>query len=427
MVSSPILVRALASPTEREMHFQLADQAFSPNPSPASVQHWQQFVTTAPEYRPEQLRGAFRDGEQLGSYIFHERTLRMGAARLLTGCIGAVVTYPAHRHQSVATALMQDAINYARSHQYPLLLLDGIPKFYYRFGYTDMFDQSTQDIDRTAVLAQPPSPLSVRLATSADAASILALYDRHFGPYTGSFMRTVEQQAHRLQYRSPDNPLWLAVDPAGLPQGYLSLRGGTDRSQAQELAADTWAAALALLQHHARSLDGSEAPASLRYRIPPRGPILQWMIASLEVPDTSHWKNPAEEWVVQSHSYHHRFAGWMARLVSIPVLARALLPEWQSHWQRSLAHWSGTISLLVGEETCTLRINGRDLSLIDQPEATAEAIQLTPQLLTQLVFGYRPVTWMTQQTGQSFTSDLLSVLGVLFPVGHTWIPSSDWF
>jgi predicted N-acetyltransferase YhbS len=427
MTTSPITVRSLATLTERELHFHWADQAFSPNPSPTSVQHWTQFVTTMPEYRPEQLRGAFRDGEQLGSYIFHERTLRMGAARLPTGCIGAVVTYPAYRHQGVATALMQDAIDYASSHRYPLLLLDGIPKFYYRYGYTDMFDQSTQDIDRAAILAQPPSPLSVRPAIQADAASILTLYERHFGSYTGSFTRTVEKQAHRLQFRSPDNPIWLAVDSTGRPQGFLSLRGETDRSQAQELAADTWSAALALLQHHAQLLDGPEAPATLRYRMTPTAPILQWMIDHLEVRDTSHWHNPAEEWVVQGRSYHHRFAGWMARLVSLPVLAEALLPEWQARWHRSLAHWSGSISLQVGEEDCTLHIDGTQIQLDSRSDAANEKVQLSPQAFIQLVFGYRPVTWVAQQMGQLLKSDLLSVLGVLFPAGHTWIPSSDWF
>ncbi len=427
MTTSPITVRPLTTPTERELHFQWADQAFSPNPSPNSVQHWTQYVTTMPEYRPEQLRGAFRAGEQLGSYILHERTMRMGAARLPTGCIGAVVTYPAYRHQGVASALMQDAIDYASSHRYPLLLLEGIPKFYYRYGYTDMFDQSTQDIDRAAILAQPPSPRSVRPATQADAVSILALYERHFGSYTGSFTRTVEKQAHRLQFRSPDNPIWLAIDSKELPQGFLSLRGSTELFQAQELAADTWPATLALLQHHARLLDGPEAPATLRYRMAPTAAPLQWMIDHLEIPDTSHWHGAAEEGAVKGRSYHHRFAGWMARLVSLPVLAQALLPEWQARWQRSLAHWPGTISLHVGEEACTLHIDGTQLQLDSRPDAANETLQLSPQAFIQLVFGYRPVTWVTKQTGQLLKSDLLSVLGILFPTGHTWIPSSDWF
>jgi len=78
------------------------------------------------------------------------------------------------------------------------------------------------------------------------------------------------------------------------------------------------------------------------------------MIEHLQVLDTSHWKHPADEWVVRSQTYHHRDAGWMARLVHLPILVQALLPEWQARWRHSL-------------------------------------------------------------------------LNVLFPAGHTWIPGSDWF
>ena len=90
MGSSSIIVRPLASPTEYELHFQFADQAFSPDPSPASVRYWQQVTTTRPDYRPEQLRGAFRGGEQLGSYILHERVLRMGRHSWLQDALGAL-------------------------------------------------------------------------------------------------------------------------------------------------------------------------------------------------------------------------------------------------------------------------------------------------------------------------------------------------
>jgi len=426
MASAPIIVRALATSSERERHCQFADQAFSHAPSPESARHWQQFVTTMPGYRPEQLRGAFRDGEQVGSYMLHERTMQVGTARLLTGCISAVVTYPAHRHQGVATALMRDALDYAQSHHYALLLLDGIPKFYYRYGYDDVFDMSVQDIDRAAILAQPPSALHLRQVTLADAGPILTLYNRHFGPLTGSFTRTVAWQQHWLQYRSVANPLWLAVDAMGRPQGYLALSGGPERFQAQEFAANTWAAALALLQHHAHMLDGPNAPAALRYRIPPTAPVLYEMIDALQVPDTSHWQHPPEEWAIRTQTYHHRFAAWMARLVSLPTLAQALLPAWQARWRQSLAHWSGTISLMVGADTCTLQVDSTQLQLVDAP-ASGIMVRLSPQGFTQLVFGYRPVAFILRQGEQSPPDTVVTVLKVLFPDGHTWIPASDWF
>src|SRR5262245_4930389 len=165
MAASLLTVRALVTAGEREKHCQCADQAFSREPSPASARDWYQFVTTTPGYRPEQLRGAFRDGEQVGSDKLAVRTVQVGRGGLLAGCIGAVVTYPDQRHQGVATALMHDALDYARSHHYALLLLDGIPKFYYRYGYDDVFDVTVQDIDRAAVLAQPPSELRLRPVT----------------------------------------------------------------------------------------------------------------------------------------------------------------------------------------------------------------------------------------------------------------------
>ena len=427
MVSSPMIVRPLASPAEYALHFQLADQAFSPDPSPANARFWQQVTTSRPDFRAEQLRGAFRDGEQLGSYILHERTLRMGAARLATGCIGAVVTYPAHRQQGVATALMLDAIDYARTHHQALLLLDGIPKFYHRFGYNDVFDLSVQDIDRAAILAQPQSTHAVRAATHDDAADVLALYERHYGPFSGSFTRTVEQQTHRLTYRRPDISLWLAVHPDSHIEGYLSLRSIDDLPQAFELAADNWAATLALLQYHAQLVEDADAPATLRYRLPPASPVLQWIIDHLEILDTSHWQHPADEWVVRSQTFHHRDNGWMGRLVDLSTLAQAMLPEWQARWRSSLSHWIGNVLLTVGYESCHLQIEGNELRLVKEAIGPVEAIQLAPEIFTQIVFGYRPIASAVHQHGKLINSELLAVLNVLFPVGHTWIPASDWF
>ena len=75
-----------------------------------------------------------------------------------------------------------------------------------------------------------------------------------------------------------------------------------------------------------------------------------------------------------------------------------MLPEWQARWQRSLAHWSGDISLMVGDETFTLRIKGSDLRLL-VPSTTVKALLLTPQAFTQLVFGYYPAAESYSNTG----------------------------
>jgi GNAT superfamily N-acetyltransferase len=124
-----ILVRPIATPDELKLQLQLGDQAFSPEPSPESAEHWREVITSSPEFRPEEIRGAFRGTEQLGGFIIYERKLRMGKAQLTTGCISAVVTHPTYRHLGVARIMMHDAIDYALTHKHALLLLDGIPKF----------------------------------------------------------------------------------------------------------------------------------------------------------------------------------------------------------------------------------------------------------------------------------------------------------
>ena len=426
MTSAPIIVRPLANSAERELHFEQAYQAFFPHPSQAGARRWQQFVTTFPEYRPESIRGAFQDNKQLGSYVLYERVMRIGAAKLSVGCVAAVITYPSYRHLGVATLMMYDAISYAHSQHYTLLLLDGIPKFYASFGYSDIFDPSIQDIERVALLSLPVHRYTVRPATLEDAGTILALYNQYYGSYTGSFTRTGEQQIHRLRFRSLDNPLMVSIDPEGHTQGYLSLQGETDRSQATEMAANTWFAALALLQYHAQSLDDTVSPY-LHYRLPLDSQLFLWIVDHLEAANTSHWQTTAEEGVVQSRTFYHINAGWMARPVHLSTLLQSLLPEWRRRWQQALSHWSGGISLVISEEVYHLQIEGTELDLVDTPLHQTESVRFSPQAFIQIAFGYRTISWFQNESNQFLQETTLSVLTVLFASSHTWIPSSDWF
>jgi predicted N-acetyltransferase YhbS len=432
-----LLVRPPRSPGELSEHIQgyvEVAQSFSPDLLPEdTASRLLHRLTTLPGYRQEQVRSAYRDGKQLGGYRIYERVLRVGSARLVTGCIGGVYTRPEVRNQGVASSLMHDTIAYAQAHEYPLLLLNGIPKFYHRYGFCDVYDLSTQELDRQAVLALPESSYRVRLATLDDAPDLLALYESQFGPYTGSFARTIEQQRHWMQHRQ-QGPIYLAIDPAGQVRGYLCLTAAQAPghffmagTQTWELAVDDWPATVALLQYHVQLVENQGAPKAFLYSVPPTSPVARWMAENLEVVDISTWDNPTFGWAVHEQTFRHRNAGWMARLVSLPALTRAMLPEWQARLQRSLAHWSGEISFTIGNEAFTLRISGTNLSLLDTSDAAPDALAMTPQTFTQAIFGYRPIVSAIQVHERTLPSDLAAVLTVLFPTGQTWIPTSDWF
>jgi predicted N-acetyltransferase YhbS len=422
---SPLTVLHLTAPEETLSYFRLARDAFAPQMSDEDAQRWQHFVSHSPEFRPEQVRGAFRGDQLLGGYIMYERILHIGAARISTGCIGAVATNPAYRNQGVATALMQDAFAFARQWNHPLLLLDGIPNFYYRYGYTDLFDATAVEIDRSALLALPPTEYRICPAEVADAPAMLGLYQRHFGGYMGSFERTEESQTYRLQHAR--RPPVVALSPRGDVEGYLYHGTGEERAMGHEVAADNWNALLALLHYHAHLLDDAAEASILRYALPPDAPMTHWLIDTLEVPDTSHWHETAEGWSVRTMTYHHRFAGWMGGLTSFLALMRALLPELQARWRRSLAQWNGEILLAVDRQECLLRITGAEVQLVDEPHAdpAVARLELTPQALVQGTFGYRPLARVTDIAHLS--SDVGAVLAILFPLSRAWIPRTDWF
>jgi GNAT superfamily N-acetyltransferase len=439
MVISSFLIRPPRSPDELIDHMKgyvEVAQSFSPDPLPEdTANRLLRRLITLPGYRQEQVRSAYRNDEFLGGYRIYERLLHVGASRLATGCIGGVYTRAEARNQGVATALMHDAIAYAQAHEYPLLLLDGIPKFYHRYGYCDVYDLSTLELDRQAVLALPESSYTVRLARLSDATSLLSLYERHLGPYIGSFERSIEQQIHWMQHLEKD--VLLAIDPADQVRGYLFLAGTQARgpfflagTQVWELTADDWPSAVALLQYHVRLAEaeiGHKAPEGFLYSVPPTSPLADLLMENLEVVDISTWDKPTFGWAVREQTFRHRNAGWMARLVNLPALTRAMLPEWQARWQRSLANFSGDVSLMVGDEAFTFRIKGSDLQLLATPNITANVLLLTPGSFIQVMFGSCPIGRVLQQRGYSLPGDLATVLTILFPTGQTWIPTSDWF
>jgi predicted N-acetyltransferase YhbS len=425
MSPSVMTIRPPETPAEIAAFFQLAAQTFVRDAAAAcAAVDWRRFVEGAPDHHPGHIRGAFRDNTYVGGYLIEERRLRVGSARLRVGCIGAVVTHPDYRRQGIGSALMQDALAYARARDYALLLLNGAAHFYDPFGYIDVFDATTHALGRAQILAQPSGPYRVRSAAIDDAPAMLALYQRHYGPYTGSFERTLEQQEHHLRYAHSLQPQAyhtreglsytvpvLALDPLDRPRGYLTFPWGPLCAFGCEVAADDWSAALALLQYHARLLDTLPDPPD----------DLQWPLP----PDCSTFYHLSDHLPVRSQAYHRPHAGWMARPIDVLAAVRSLLGLWQDRWQRCAAGWSGILAFTVGDASVVLQVEPAGIRLLERPASPARTISLSPQVFVQLLFGYRPASWTAGQPGQRVPRDLVPLLTTLFPPSRAWIAPTD--
>jgi predicted N-acetyltransferase YhbS len=382
-----------------------------------------------PDFHPRLRRGAFRGATMVGGYTLLDRWLRVGSSYLSTGCIGGVGTGPDYRLQGVASALMNDAIAEADVREHALLLLTGIPNFYHRFGYTDVVELSEQVIERTAVPAEAPEGVRVRVATAADVSALLAIYERHFSSYTGCFTRTIEQQALRLRRGlESDNPPFLALDAAGNARGYLIVSRGRSLARAREVAADTWPVAAALLRHHAELLAATlDLTSDITWPLPPDSPTVYHLADNLEVADTSTWGNPTRAWAIRSQTYYHRRAGWLGRLVSLRRTLESLRPVWHSRLARASPGWAGAFVLTVGDESAAVEVGDGVVEVLDAAPPGAPRVTIAPDRFIQLVWGYRPVAYVASQPGTAIPRELERVLDVLFPPGHAWIPGSDRF
>jgi GNAT superfamily N-acetyltransferase len=427
------IVRPLQTDTEIDAYCLLAAEAFfSDTDKVGAAERWRRYVEAQPDFHPEQRRGAFLGDMLLGGFMLYERRMRVaGGGELLAGCIGSVVTHPEQRLRGTATLLLRDAATYAEEHGHALLLLDGIPNFYQRFGFADVYDLTEHAIARTAITSGIGNGCRIRTASMADAPALLALYERHFGPYTGSFSRSLSQQEARLRRNlATRNPPVVAVDADGAVCGYLLLPWSGEPAHAGEVAADTWPAVAALLRYHAALLDAlPHPPHELWWPLPPDAPALFLLADHLAVPDTSDWIHPSRGWAVRSETYQHRDAAWMARIVSLRRIVEGLLPAWEQRLKAALPEQTPArrFTLRAGDEICAIEAGPRGARLLTEAVPDAPLVAFPPERLVQLVFGYRPVHYVATQPGATVPTELLPLLQTLFPAGHPWIPWTDGF
>jgi predicted N-acetyltransferase YhbS len=405
-VPMSLTLRTIAAAEDQAACFDLLSQVFDTPPAAAereaAIASWVKSRQGWARLFPSMVRGAFLDGRCAGSYQLDIRQLRLGAALLSVGCIGTVVTHPELRNRGIASALMWDAVAYAREQRLALLLLTGIPNFYHRFGFATVADRCEQQIALSAIRSLPRSSCVVREARRDDAEALLALYRRHHDCFERSL--AIQQALHY-------NTWLIAVDSGGQACGYLVLRRQDDSCSAFEVGADSWPAALALLHAHAESLPEGDPSEALCWPLPLAGTTYYLLADQIELCS-----------IVRSIPR----AAWMARPGSIVALAEGLLSHWRAQLRHAPLPQPLRLRHVIGDDAFTLEMAGDAIALAT-PLPGDRAVRLTPDVFLQLLSSYRPLIWALEQPGQQIPEDLLPILERLYPVRRIWVPRTDKF
>jgi putative acetyltransferase len=90
-------------------------------------------IRASDRFVPELSLVAVSEGQSLGHVIASYVDVEPGARRVLQ--VGPLAVVPSHQRRGIGSALMAECIRIADERREPLLLLEGNPAYYERFGF----------------------------------------------------------------------------------------------------------------------------------------------------------------------------------------------------------------------------------------------------------------------------------------------------
>jgi putative acetyltransferase len=91
-------------------------------------------IRTSDRFVPELSLVAGDRGQTLGHVMSSYVDVEPGTRRVLQ--VGPLAVVPSHQRRGIGSALMEETIRLADARGEPLLLIEGNPKYYERFGFT---------------------------------------------------------------------------------------------------------------------------------------------------------------------------------------------------------------------------------------------------------------------------------------------------
>ena len=124
-----MIVRAETG-ADRDAICRVIDEAFGDTKTSRIVDG----IWVSDRFVPELSLVAVSGGQTVGHVISSYVDLVSGTRRVLQ--VGPLAVVPSHQREGVGTALIEETIRIADERGEPLLLIEGNPKYYGRFGFT---------------------------------------------------------------------------------------------------------------------------------------------------------------------------------------------------------------------------------------------------------------------------------------------------
>jgi len=386
-----VFCRAFADPTWMERHLEKA-------------------LFRGPIYRPEHTRLVVADGRVVSAVTMAPRMIRFGPVSVPAMTVGPVGTHDHYRKRGYSAAAMNDASRYMAENGYLVAYLQGIPNYYYRFGYYPYMAPTTAKFDREEARKES-APGRLRAMTRRELPLVRRLYSR---ATRRRICAADRDEAVWDWLMGPGGRTWLfkkprvILDDKGRICGYVTAGQSHGASVAEIVVRQDEAscrAALGALVRDARRREQKQ----IQLPIPWDDALAVFL--RQHVPT---------QWTMHSGST----GGALLKIVDFPALMRRLEPTFSERWRESRAALGPARFRLK----CELGEVGFDVAAgrvqVGEP-GEGPLVRIPQRWLSGVLTGYHPVRDIARKSGASVPAELLPAMEVLFPTAWPFVYQGD--
>lgn len=351
-------------------------------------------------YDWEASRVGFADGRLVSHFGVWGYEMRVGAARLKVGGIGAVATDGTCRKRGFMARTASESIRAMRALGYDMSVLFGIQNFYHRFGYVRAWPYRTYAVSAADLPQEPPNPRPARfVARHRD--DLAAIYNRMDADVVGSAVRPT----YRGKFYLGDWQGWLWKNKAGEAEGYIIGKKERNEFTVAELGGgdlEQGLRAVAALARTARTPD-------VKFLTLPQGSALEKRLR---------WGR------CRIAANYHPNGGPMIALIDLGSTLKKLEGELAARLRASpMADWRGALEVNDGRDRIVLGIEtGGVRAAAGKP--SRHAIR-GGDGIAQLIIGAEPPEEIAEMRQMELLGDAPALMRALFPARRPMLRMCD--
>ena len=327
--------------------------------------------------------------------------MRIGAARVRCGGLGAVATDPAFRKRGFMSQTFSACLQAMRQSGYDFSILFGISGFYHRFGYVPAWAGTDFYVRASDLPKEPPSG-RLRRFKLRPRPDLSDLYNHCYSASTGTAVRPTYRKGYPHWMRQDRGYAWLTG--SGALSGYVLARRDPGHVDCIEYCGDA-RQALRVLGALAR----------------------RWGSGTVHFDSLPYFSELAKllrRGNCRTETRHQQSGGAMVQLLNLPDALRKMGPELSRRPRRSpLADWEGNLLIADDREETALHIEGGRVST-SEPRRTSHSIR-GDRYIAQLLLGSSTPEETVEAGGIPLRGEAKRLAHVLFPDQRPMLSALD--